>query len=246
MFKDCKMITKPCSKCGAVKPIDDFSRASKEKSGRKSRCKSCVSEDDKAFRLANPEKCKEWERRSADKRLDEINARSRAWYAANKEKAKATRAAWRERNAEKDRADVAAYQLANAERLKAAAKIWSEANRDKCNLKTARYRQRNPQKVLENDSLWRKRNRHKVNAKKTRRIAAQLQATPNWADPKKIGEFYFAANFLSMVTGEWHHVDHIVPIRSKSVCGFHCQMNLRVISGAENQSKGNRHWPDMP
>ena len=41
------------------------------------------------------------------------------------------------------------------------------------------------------------------------------------------------------------HVDHTVPLKSKLVCGLHCEANLRLLPGRENQAKSNRIWPDM-
>jgi hypothetical protein len=43
-----------------------------------------------------------------------------------------------------------------------------------------------------------------------------------------------------------HDVDHIAPRRSKLVCGLHCEANLQVLTGAENCTKTNLHWPDVP
>jgi hypothetical protein len=70
--------------------------------------------------------------------------------------------------------------------------------------------------------------------------------TPCWASKEAILAFYEEAQIVSASTGVMHHVDHIVPLTSKCVSGLHCEANLRVIPGAENLSKANRKWPDMP
>lgn len=86
---------------------------------------------------------------------------------------------------------------------------------------------------------------------KTPRSAAQIrqlalrqhrlkQATPQWADSAAIHAVYQTALLISEQTGIKQHVDHIVPIQGKNVCGLHVHYNLRVIPAAENGSKGNR------
>lgn len=79
-----------------------------------------------------------------------------------------------------------------------------------------------------------------------RKGAVVKQAIPQWADLHAMHEIYLSAERASTATGIPHTVDHIVPLRSKVVCGLHCEANLQVLPQRENFSKGNRHWPDMP
>jgi hypothetical protein len=81
-------------------------------------------------------------------------------------------------------------------------------------------------------------------ARRMQRIAREKQATPSWADSKAIRAFYVESARRSADTGVQHHVDHIVPLQGKTVCGLHVENNLQVMPGGENQSKGNRWWPD--
>lgn len=59
-------------------------------------------------------------------------------------------------------------------------------------------------------------------------------------------EAYRLCRERTRTTGVRFEVDHIVPLRSKVVCGLHNEHNLRVIPAIENNRKGNRRWPDMP
>lgn len=84
------------------------------------------------------------------------------------------------------------------------------------------------------------------NAKVAKRRLHTAEATPPWADLKAMLAFYEESQRLSRETGVAHHVDHIVPLTSKYVCGLHCEYNLQVLPGVENIRKHNRTWPDKP
>lgn len=83
-------------------------------------------------------------------------------------------------------------------------------------------------------------------AREAARRARKFSSTPAWANEFFVEEAYALAKLRTKVFGFAWHVDHIVPLNSKKVCGLHTHSNLQVIPGAENISKGNRNWPDMP
>lgn len=59
-------------------------------------------------------------------------------------------------------------------------------------------------------------------------------------------EAYSLCKLRKALTGVGFEVDHVIPLRSKLVCGLHNEFNLRVITSFANNRKGNRYWPDMP
>lgn len=72
------------------------------------------------------------------------------------------------------------------------------------------------------------------------------QAWPDWcAEHPDFKNIYNEAK-QRRAKGEKVHVDHMVPICSKYVCGLHVPWNLQVITEKENLSKSNDYWPDCP
>ena len=89
---------------------------------------------------------------------------------------------------------------------------------------------------------WRNENKHKQATYSSKKRAALLCRTPRWlsdVDRQKIEEYYYTANMLGMHTGEHYHVDHIVPLRGKTVSGLNVPWNLQVLEKRKNLQKGN-------
>lgn len=66
------------------------------------------------------------------------------------------------------------------------------------------------------------------------RELAEIKQRPSWADMKQIQEIYFNRP-------KGHHVDHIIPLRGKMVCGLHVENNLQYLPAKENMKKHNTY-----
>jgi hypothetical protein len=123
---------------------------------------------------------------------------------------------------------------------------WRAENKDTLRALNAKWIAENPEKYSGMVLRIRERNRARTAARESARRAATYAATPTWAAADEIASIYEQARSMTIETGVEHHVDHIVPLKSKKVCGLHVPANLRVITKSENSRKSNRYWPDMP
>ena len=78
-----------------------------------------------------------------------------------------------------------------------------------------------------------------------KRRASKRMAAPKWADHKKIKEIYRERVETEAKTGVRQHVDHIIPLQGKNVCGLHVEYNLRVIPAHINIKKSNKLLTDL-
>ena len=98
----------------------------------------------------------------------------------------------------------------------------------------------NPEKVQEKSKKYAQKNKGLLNAKNIKRKTTKLKATPKWANLIAIKAKYQLAAMFNKETEQRWHVDHIVPLKGKNVCGLHVEYNLRVIPAKENLKKSNR------
>lgn len=159
---------------------------------------------------------------------------------------KADTAKWRMQNKEKKSKLDALYYTNNKQKKAEYNTKYYIANREAIVTRATVWKKENPLKNKKHASDFAKNNLHKKSAAAAQRRSRMLKATPTWANKEQVEKIYETAALMTRDTDIPHHVDHIVPLQSKVVCGLHVENNLRVMIGEENRSKGNRYWPDMP
>lgn len=110
------------------------------------------------------------------------------------------------------------------------------------NTKNSTWKSANPDKVWkplrENANAatrkWREANKAYDAARAQEYRTRKLHQMPAWADAEEIFKFYDRCP-------AGYHVDHIVPLKGKTVRGFHVIDNLQYLPARENISKGNRY-----
>lgn len=194
-----------------------------------------------------------------------VNTQNAHWRALNREKVSKIMKAWRERQprpAPKPSASLSSRERNRRYRLKKRGfqnanpniqcvsmdpkvrwAIYYESNKSEIARVQRDYRDRNRDALKAAWKDWYSKNRVSQLEKAVMRRKKVLDATPGWLtaeDRANISALYFLAVRESSTTGVEHHVDHIVPIAGRTVCGLHVPWNLRVIPATENLKKGNK------
>lgn len=156
----------------------------------------------------------------------------------------------------------ATYRAKNHDKIQKGKKEYRENNRESINQKASEYYhsrtpeqkqqlnqyskdwvKRNPEKRAQTSSRYYRRNKSVALANCRAYQARKLNALPCWLtaeDHAFMKDLYKIAAELTEQTGIPHHVDHIVPLQGKTVCGLHCPDNLQVIPATENLRKSNK------
>jgi hypothetical protein len=119
---------------------------------------------------------------------------------------------------------------------------WKESNPEKMAQYKKDWQEKNKDKYEQNLKRWKKDNPAKILADFHKRRASQIQATPKWYgefDAFVMHEAVLLSKHRSAITNVKWHIDHMIPLRSKTASGLHCALNIQVIPEALNVRKRN-------
>lgn len=213
---------KECTKCFSLKSFDLFSK-------NQSWCKKCKA----TYYQLNKEK---------------INLKNKQWAIDHPEQIKAIK----QKNYDANKSDYLARakqkyaEFPFLKRLRS--RMRYAAKRDLILEQARQYYLSLPDEKKQKSMLaLRERDKkypHIANARTALRRARLLRATPKWLtekDKQDIAAIYQFSKIMELATGEKHHVDHVIPLRGKNVCGLHVPSNLIPITAKSNMKKSNIH-----
>jgi len=99
-------------------------------------------------------------------------------------------------------------------------KLWEECPQIKRSY-DKKYREQNPEKRI-------------------KYLRKQKSAIPQWHETDLVKQLYLKRDQLSKLWNISLHVDHVVPLQGKNVCGLHCWDNLQLLEASLNISKHNK------
>ncbi len=122
-------------------------------------------------------------------------------------------------------------------------KVARESNKKAISQYQAKWRKEKKELIKATRAKWEKENRAWCTAKNAKRRARKKQACPTWltkAQHEEMKDMYKQAKELEAIFfNKKFHVDHIVPLQGKDVCGLHVPWNLQILTAEENAAKGN-------
>lgn len=175
-------------------------------------CVTCKAIESISYHLKNRDKDLQYHKRYYQVHIEDQKEQRREWYLEHRDSILL---------------EVKANYLSNREDLLRVQKDYYYRTKEEHSVRAEKWRKDYPGRICENNR---------------RRRALKKKAVPIWAtnERQEILELYDLRDILTKETGIPHHVDHIVPLNSKIVCGLHCLANLRVIPAIENKQKRNK------
>ena len=191
-------------------------------------------------------KREQW-RRWAAKNQDYLRERDRKRRTENRDEFLAMRREWYAKNPERHRERLRAWRAAHPDKAPTLEQIRLQHAKLRSNpIKRERERQKERERRRRNPEKWKEyalkyQSTPKGKARKRELLAnyraRKLNATPRWLndeDREKIRNIYQEAERTGLT------VDHIYPLKGKTVCGLHVPRNLQLLPAGENSKKGNK------
>lgn len=141
---------------------------------------------------------------------------------------------------EKRLQEIKEWQQSNKETVNAATRRWRIQNPTSADATRRKYYTTNKEIYLTRTKHWRSNNKSKLRIYNTRRREQLVLATVKWANMQAIDKIYKQAVLMTEQTGTQHHVDHIIPLNGKEVCGLHVEYNLQILTASENYNKNRK------
>lgn len=223
---------KKCNKCLNNKNIEDFYKDNRRIGGLRPVCKECTKCNTKDFKSKNYEKYKEIERKSKQK-----------WFLKNKEKIDLKHKEWKDKNPDYYKKYAQEVRLKNPDKHRESNRRFYIKNKIKMIARGKEYYSKNKDILIFKAIQYAKKNSTAVNFRNSKRHARKLNAVPKWLtkfDLDYIKSIYIQSKELEKIDGIKRHVDHIIPLQGKNICGLHVPWNLQILTATENTSKGNR------
>lgn len=168
-----------------------------------------------------------WKKANQEKLKEQRHQR----YLANREKVLEQSRQWQEANRERVKERAQQYYLSNRARILEQNRQWRETNSERMKELVREWTDANPERVATNQKRWAEANSGKIREKDIfRRVGKRC---PPWVDREELALIYAAC------PKGWH-VDHIVPLNGRTVCGLHVPWNLQFLTPSDNRRKHNK------
>lgn len=129
-----------------------------------------------------------------------------------------------------------AQRAKNPEAHKAGFKRWLENNKEKNTERVRLWVANNRERMRELDRARYQRDKAKRIMACRAREAGLKDSTPKWLTAEHRQQMQDAYTFRHPA----YHVDHIVPLKGKNVCGLNVPWNLQYLLASDNLKKSNK------